>query len=234
MSADGFASTSTSTLPPPRARPAPVPSSSDPYANYSTAESLGYVDPEADKLVAELEARQSEGRIGEWQRVAKPAFVPKDAVAGAAVKTEAKAEEGAPPAEEDETPVRRWGYLGEQTRQLDDDIAFDPTKVGFKLKRQRLTLKEEEELRAAEEDKTRVKKEAERRERKERKAAGLDKSGWAEVAHEQESMLLFAEEEQKPGDGLVEGEDAKPDVKPAVAGPTFKKRKGNAAVRSKE
>lgn len=230
MSADGFASTST--LPPPRARPAPAPASSDPYANYSTAESLGYIDPDADKVVAELaevEARKSEGRIGEWQRIVKPA--PKPKPAAAAIKAEEQDQEE--PTEVEEPPVRRKGYLGEETRQLSDDLAFDPTKVGFRLKRQRLTLKEEDDLRQAEEYSARVKKEAERRERKERKAAGLDKSGWAEVAHEEGgNMLLFLEEEIKPEDLGPGVDEAKPDVKP-VAAPTFKKRKQHGAMRSK-
>ncbi|KAL8287078.1 hypothetical protein RQP46_004084 [Phenoliferia psychrophenolica] len=235
MQADGFASTSAAA---PRHRAAPVPSSSDPYANYSTAESLGFVDHEADNAaIAELEVRKSEGRIGEWQRVAKPAplpRVPKPASTAAKVEDDAEA----PVAEdgEEEAPVVRRGYLTEKTRSLDDDDLFDPSKVQFKLKRKRLTLKEEEDIKEEALEKARIKKEEERRERRERKKAGLDvEGGWAEVALEEEALLMFDQEEEKPDEGAVEGAlgDVKPDVKPTVAAPTFKKRKGNSAVRSK-
>ena len=40
--------------------------SSDPYANYSTAASLGYVDLEAERQAVEQEQREKEGTIGAW------------------------------------------------------------------------------------------------------------------------------------------------------------------------
>ncbi|RXW22971.1 hypothetical protein EST38_g2879 [Candolleomyces aberdarensis] len=43
------------------------PSSSGPWANYSTAESLGYTDPDAERLAAEQELRRSQGVAGEWE-----------------------------------------------------------------------------------------------------------------------------------------------------------------------
>ncbi|KAG1742806.1 hypothetical protein EDB19DRAFT_1894812 [Suillus lakei] len=42
---------------------------SNPYANYSTAASLGYVDPDAERAKAEAEVRQTMGVAGEWQFV---------------------------------------------------------------------------------------------------------------------------------------------------------------------
>ncbi|KAH9484996.1 WW domain-binding protein 4 [Psilocybe cubensis] len=64
-----------------KAPPAPVASTStapkkpstkpsNPYANYSTAESLGYKDPDAERLAAEAEIRRSQGIAGEWQILA--------------------------------------------------------------------------------------------------------------------------------------------------------------------
>ncbi|KAK4703009.1 WW domain-binding protein 4, partial [Phenoliferia sp. Uapishka_3] len=247
MQADGFASTSSSStstsVPPPRRAAPPPPSSSDPYANYSTAASLGYIDTEVDKAILETTARQSEGTIGEWQRVIKPkqAFVPK--LPEGSVKTE---EEPKPVQEEEEEPERRPGngYLREKTLQLSEELEYDPSKVAIKLKRKRLTLKEEEALREEEEEKARVKKEEERRERKERKKAGYGKSGWAEdIDVKEEEMLMFETKEEEVPQGVegaeegvegVEGVDEKPDVKPVVvAGPTFKKRKGGAAARGR-
>ncbi|GJN87100.1 hypothetical protein Rhopal_000045-T1 [Rhodotorula paludigena] len=73
-------------------KPKPAAVSSDPYANYTTAEFLGIKDDAAEKAAAEAELRQKEGRIGEWQRVVKPAptFTPPPAEA-AKVKGKGKA-----------------------------------------------------------------------------------------------------------------------------------------------
>ncbi|OBZ70558.1 Uncharacterized protein C18H10.07 [Grifola frondosa] len=42
---------------------------SNPFANYSTAESLGYEDPDAERLAAEAERRRTQGVAGEWEFV---------------------------------------------------------------------------------------------------------------------------------------------------------------------
>lgn len=42
---------------------------SDPYANYSTAASLGFVDDSAAAFIKEQEARQQEVRLGSWTAV---------------------------------------------------------------------------------------------------------------------------------------------------------------------
>lgn len=42
----------------------------NPYADYSTAESLGFTDPDAERLKAEAERRRMEGVAGEWEVVA--------------------------------------------------------------------------------------------------------------------------------------------------------------------
>ncbi|KAJ2916801.1 hypothetical protein MD484_g3600, partial [Candolleomyces efflorescens] len=70
-------------------KPAPVrkaadakPSSSSPWANYSTAESLGYTDPDAERLAAEQELRRSQGVAGEWQVVSVTPHPQAEAPAG--------------------------------------------------------------------------------------------------------------------------------------------------------
>ncbi|CAE6417662.1 unnamed protein product [Rhizoctonia solani] len=67
---------SSSTTPAPRpaaaAKP-PPPKSTDKFANYSTAESLGFVD----EAVLEAQRRQTEGVAGEWQLVLPTAPAPK-------------------------------------------------------------------------------------------------------------------------------------------------------------
>lgn len=45
---------------------------SNPFANYSTAQSLGYVDPDAERIAAQLELRRSQGVAGEWQNITPP------------------------------------------------------------------------------------------------------------------------------------------------------------------
>ncbi|KAJ7096375.1 hypothetical protein C8R44DRAFT_591739, partial [Mycena epipterygia] len=55
-----------STSAPPR-KPPPKPS--NPYTNYSTAKSLGYDDPDAERLAAEAERRRMQGVAGDWEMV---------------------------------------------------------------------------------------------------------------------------------------------------------------------
>ena len=55
----------------PKPKP-PPPKPSDPYANYTTAASLGISDPDVDRLIEEAKVRQSEGRAGDWVVVAPP------------------------------------------------------------------------------------------------------------------------------------------------------------------
>ena len=45
---------------------------SNPFANYSTAQSLGYEDPDAERIAAQLELRRSQGVAGEWQIITPP------------------------------------------------------------------------------------------------------------------------------------------------------------------
>ena len=54
----------------------PPPKPSNPYANYSTAESLGYSDPDAERLAAELESRRTQGVAGDWYTVTPTAPQP--------------------------------------------------------------------------------------------------------------------------------------------------------------
>jgi len=53
--------------PTPKAAPPPSKKPSNPYANYTTAEFLGYNDPDAERIQAELERKRSQGVAGEWE-----------------------------------------------------------------------------------------------------------------------------------------------------------------------
>ncbi|GAA5912509.1 uncharacterized protein JCM6883_005925 [Sporobolomyces salmoneus] len=233
----------------------------DPYANYTTAESLGYKDDAKEKEKEEAEMRMKEGTIGQWQKVAKrppppvapPVAVPTGGLLPVGVRPRVKEEEGGvkkeegtpeggeskprlPNESEEQKEPKKKGYFTEKSYDLDDD--FDPTKIssgGIKLKRKRLTLKEEEEL---------------ERERKEREEAsvpieGVDerrtggRGGWEEAEVKEEPMIEF---EEKPV--VTEREEEKPEVKPDTTssgkpegggGRGFKKRKmhGAGTVRKK-
>ncbi|KAI0766505.1 hypothetical protein BC629DRAFT_1538248 [Irpex lacteus] len=47
----------------------PAPKPSDPYTNYTTAASLGYVDPDEERRKIEAERRAKEGVVGAWEVV---------------------------------------------------------------------------------------------------------------------------------------------------------------------
>jgi WW domain-binding protein 4 len=58
-----------SSLPGPKAPPPPPKKPSNPYTNYTTAEFLGYKDPDAERIQAELERKRSQGAVGDWEPV---------------------------------------------------------------------------------------------------------------------------------------------------------------------
>lgn len=246
MVADGTPVASTSSLPPPSTKPKPTPKPTDPFANYSTAADLGFVDPESDqlgKLLLEQEARQAEGTIGGWQKVVKPP--------PAVLNQKRLEEEKAREEEEKEWKAREEKRLGKYFKEKtltgeEDEYHFK--HVSFNLKRKRLTLKEEADLAAAAETQGRIKRE--RDEEREKESARRRKqgklNGWDEVTVEAQPMLSFDDEnaiqakvEDEPYCGSSikselgrdeELNDAKlvvtEDVKPAtVGGGQFKKRK---------
>jgi WW domain-binding protein 4 len=49
---------------------------SNPYANYTTAEFLGYTDPDAERLQAELERRRTQGVVGDWETLPTTTRIP--------------------------------------------------------------------------------------------------------------------------------------------------------------
>ncbi|GAA6010961.1 hypothetical protein JCM11491_005883 [Sporobolomyces phaffii] len=238
----------------------PPPKPSDPYANYTTAESLGYKDDAAEQKKEEADLRKKEGTIGQWQKVAKrPPPLPQVAQtviptggllpAGALPSTGVKQEENVVKAEEEEVkpkpPSRtddgeqpqRKGYFTEKSYDPDDDD-FDPTKIvgggQIKLKRKRLTLKEEQEIEAIQREREEALARAERE-----RAGSESRGGWAVGEIKEEPLLEF--EEQK---AEVEREDdGNVDVKPTAAASAgggggtsgFKKRKmhGAGTVRKK-
>lgn len=119
----------------------PAPKPSNPFANYSTAASLGLSDPDAERYAAEAERRRTQGVAGEWEAVAT-IFPPtaltqedepdeKPVIAAAGVGTPLKREAENPPADEDARQYKlrkkTWGDgLGE---------VYDPGVIPIKLKK---------------------------------------------------------------------------------------------------
>ncbi|EPQ57160.1 hypothetical protein GLOTRDRAFT_137558 [Gloeophyllum trabeum ATCC 11539] len=121
---------------------AATPVSSSPWANYTTAESLGITDPDEERRRAEAERRRTMGVAGEWQIVtptmpsqnASPApEIPYSAVSADA--SQKRPAEAAPP--EDDAP-RGWKL---KKKKLDVGLGevYDPGLIPIKLK----TKKEE-------------------------------------------------------------------------------------------
>lgn len=237
--------------------------STDPYADYSTAESLGFVDEEAAKVAAQATLRKQEGSIGQWEKVSSKASSStfgakrsgKEPTAEEAQEMEEKAEEAKRLKEEE----REWrikeeekfnrlhdrdnhrDYLQPKTYSSTVDDIYDPSKVAIKLKRSRLTIKEEQELAVT------IKREAEELADEEREKARIKleergAGGWNEVEVTNDAMVFadVKEEEAKEesedvaavvgseGEAVVKEEEVVVEVKSA-----FKKRKVNASQRKR-
>lgn len=110
----------------------PPPKPSNPYANYSTAASLGYHDPDAERLKAETELRRMQGVAGDWEVISPPQATPPQPEAENAVDGEVnrKREADAPPPAEDE---RSWKLRKKTVGPGLGDI-YDPGIIPIKLK----------------------------------------------------------------------------------------------------
>jgi WW domain-binding protein 4 len=140
--------------PAPKAAPPPPPKKpSNPYANYTTAEFLGYKDPDAERIQAELERKRSQGVAGQWELVSTTPSVASsssvDPVMGATrevkplsdgditVVVGTKREADPPPVDDEDS--RAW-KLRKKTARLGD--IYDPGVIPIKLK----AKKEPEEI----------------------------------------------------------------------------------------
>lgn len=307
-------SSSSSKLPPTPAPAAPPPKPADPFADYTTAASLGIRDEAAERAAAEVERRQNEGVIGEWQKVVKPRPPPPGDVKGkrraattvgareseegfagravlkpelAGVKLEARdgVEVGpfssverkpTPPAaatsaarasdEDEDDPTlsvveraRKRGFLSEKSAlgAGDSDSDDDPlAKLGpIKLKKQRLTVKEqraEEEARLARqrevEEVLRAREESRRRVGRTNGWEQLDRNALLEEAQGDGFDPLAPTEGTEGADGGAAGEELaatagrqehddeptpREEKKPSPPAGLFKKRKRPGAAKPK-
>ncbi|RDX47962.1 hypothetical protein OH76DRAFT_1326598, partial [Lentinus brumalis] len=119
------------------------PKPSNPYANYTTAESLGYTDPDLERAKAEAERRRVEGIVGEWQVVDVIPAPPEEGEEGGQPKQEEDLKPGEisaragekRPAEEpvDEEDARGW-KLRRKTAGVGLGDLYDPGALPIKLK----------------------------------------------------------------------------------------------------
>ncbi|KAH7921402.1 hypothetical protein BV22DRAFT_1114438 [Leucogyrophana mollusca] len=111
----------------------PPPKPSNPYANYTTAASLGYTDPDAERLQAEAERRRMQGVAGDWQVVesSTPTQIePPAQMSELAVDGEGSRKREAPNDEEDERQFKlRKKTLGAGLGEI-----YDPGLIPIKLK----------------------------------------------------------------------------------------------------
>ncbi|KAL1942028.1 hypothetical protein VTO73DRAFT_6558 [Trametes versicolor] len=124
-------------------KPAASMKPSNPFANYTTAESLGYTDPDEERRLAEAALRQKEGVAGEWQfvEVVEPRLAAEES--GVPGGDHAKQEPGAEgpsagekrPAEEpvDEEDARGW-KLRRKKINVGLGELYDPGALPIKLK----------------------------------------------------------------------------------------------------
>ena len=110
----------------PVAGPSKPERSTDKWANYSTAASLGFSDPDAERLKAEEERRRKEGTVGAWEVVAI-----EEPAAGEEAEQVPKAEADVPA---DEPLVQAQSLRKREAEAQPDD---DDTRQ-FKLRRKKL------------------------------------------------------------------------------------------------
>lgn len=97
---------------------------SNPWTNYTTAASLGYTDPDEERMKADLERRRTQGVAGEWEVVEQPTST-KD---GADVTPKKRDAEG-PPDPED---VRGFKLRKKAAPSVTDN--WDADSIPIKLK----------------------------------------------------------------------------------------------------
>lgn len=195
----------------------------------------------------ERESKSKEGRIGEWEKVVR---VPKRVVSVVEVESKyaVKVEGGTGEEPQQEVILEREDhrrFLKEKTNPALDALAASSSTVmgEIKLKRQRLTLREENELRVAEEINNQIKLEREEAQelaslaRWRAKGGDANGGGWGTIDVKDEEQVTF-----DPIDEVETKVDVKVEIKvedvmaPATTvGGGFKKRKmlGSAASRKK-
>jgi WW domain-binding protein 4 len=109
----------------------PAPKPSNPYANYSTAASLGYADPDAERLAAEAEYRRTQGVAGDWEVVTSSSATPVEMAAYSAADTLKRSADMAM----DEEDAREFKLRKKILNRGLGEI-YDPGMIPIKLKKE--------------------------------------------------------------------------------------------------
>jgi WW domain-binding protein 4 len=112
----------------------PPPKPLDPYANYSTAASLGYSDPDAERFAAETGRRRTQGVAGDWEVVTSSSATSAETSSSAAANT---LEHGAETAVDEEDG--RQFKLRKKTLKVGLGEIYDPGIIPVKFKKKETT-----------------------------------------------------------------------------------------------
>ncbi|KII92531.1 hypothetical protein PLICRDRAFT_475297 [Plicaturopsis crispa FD-325 SS-3] len=135
-------STSSAPAPPPKAAAPAKPTNK--WANYSTAESLGYQDPDAERLKAEAERRRMVGVAGEWEVVSSISPPPRPDTAEEGTSTPGDSDSRKRAAETetvDEEDGRGFKIRKKTWAGFGDE--YDPGAIPIKLKAKKEVLESE-------------------------------------------------------------------------------------------
>lgn len=102
---------------------------SNPWANYTTAASLGYTDPDEERIRVEMERRRTQGVAGEWEVVEPSTSTKHNDEANSASELSKKREAEGPPDSED---ARNFKLRKKVAPLIADD--WDADLVPIKLK----------------------------------------------------------------------------------------------------
>ncbi|KAJ6593849.1 hypothetical protein B0H19DRAFT_920291 [Mycena capillaripes] len=105
----------------------PAPKPSNPYVNYSTAKSLGYDDPDAERLAEEAERRRMQGVAGDWEMV-----TPSSSQSALPSSSDVGVKRSAEALEEEES---REYKLRKKTMATGLGQIYDPGAISIKLKK---------------------------------------------------------------------------------------------------
>jgi WW domain-binding protein 4 len=108
------------------------PRPSDPWANYTTAASLGYTDPDEERMKAEADRRRSQGVAGEWEVVEQSMSAKPSDTADTASEPQKKREAEEPPDSED---TRSFKLRKKVAPSVVDDWDADLVPVKLKPKK---------------------------------------------------------------------------------------------------
>ena len=196
-------------------------SSSDPYANYSTPASLGFVDTDANRLAAEQEQRAKEGTIGEWSVVMPSRRKPTDFVN--TEELESSSSQARRLQNDPDMSSISFAYLKERSLPKEED---DYDKVEIKVRAPKVFKKDDPVAKA--------KRQAETQAAPGRSKASTGGTGGSMfkpvVAQEveEETPEEQVERNQAAWDLIAPREEVKPKILTMPEVPVFKKRKVKA------